>query len=90
MVWNEFSMAEGSQVATISCQDNVDLFFFNAARIIHHEFVLEGMSVYSHYYLGVMEHLYARMCCGRNEQLRNNPWWLLHDNMPTRCTVNVN
>jgi methionyl-tRNA synthetase len=36
-----------------------------------------------------MERLYMDMRCARNKQLRNNPWLLLHDNMPTRCAVNV-
>jgi hypothetical protein len=47
VAWNEFSSAEGSQVATIACQDNVDPFFFYAARNIHHEFGPEGIRVSS-------------------------------------------
>jgi len=64
-------------------------FFFYAARNIHQKFVPEGIRVYSHYYLGAMKCLYMHMCCARNKQLRNNPWLLLHDNMPTHCALNV-
>jgi hypothetical protein len=58
-VRNEFSPAEESQVAKIACQDNAD-HFLDAARITHCEFVPESTTVNSHYYLGVMERLYAR------------------------------
>jgi len=88
MACNKFSSAEGSQVSTITCQDNVDLFFY-AARNIHQKFVPEGIRVYSHCYLGAMERFYMHMRCARNKQLRNNPWLLLHDNMPTHCALNV-
>jgi hypothetical protein len=52
MAWNEFSPAEESQVAKIVSRHCWS--FFNAAGIIHHEFVPEGTTVKSHYYLGVM------------------------------------
>jgi hypothetical protein len=61
------------------------IFFFYVARNIHQKFVPEGIKVYSHYYLGAMERLYMHMRFARNKQLRNNPWLLLHDNMPTHC-----
>jgi len=65
------------------------IFFLYGARIIHNKFVPEGIRVYSHCYLGVMEHLYMHVRCARNEQLRNNPGLLLHNNMLAYCAVNV-
>ena len=52
MAWNEFSLAEESHVANIPCEANAEC-FLDAARFIHCDFVPEGATVNSHYYLAV-------------------------------------
>jgi hypothetical protein len=52
MALNEFSISEESHVANTACEANADC-FLNAAGIIHHDFVSEGTTVNSHYYLEV-------------------------------------
>ena len=62
--------------------------FFNADRITHSKFVHEGTTVYSHYYLGVMERLHACVRHVSNGQFHSDSWLLSHD-VPTHCTLNV-
>jgi hypothetical protein len=65
--------AEGIQIAEIACQDIANRFCY-AAGITYREFVTDGITVNTHSYLDVMEHLYARMHHVRCEQLRNYSW----------------
>jgi len=63
--------------------------FVDDARIIHPEFVPEGTTVNSHWYLGVMNCLPTRMCSVRNEQFWNHSWLLSRDNATALCASNV-
>lgn len=81
MVLNEFSLAE--ERLQKSHIKTVFIVFVSAARIIHCEFVPEGITVNSHYYIELMECLYTRIHHVKNEHFRNSSSLLLHDNMPS-------
>jgi hypothetical protein len=62
---------------------------FDIRGIMHKEFVPQGTTVNSHYYLGVMQRLYERMRRVRRDLFDTNSWLLLHDNAPSHCALNV-
>jgi hypothetical protein len=62
--------------------------FFNSKGIIHKEFVSEGMSVNSEYYLEVLKCLLASIKRMRPD-LELSPWQLSHDNASAHTAINV-
>ena len=60
--------------------------FLDSKGIIHKEFLPEGQTVNAHYYLGVLNRLWARILQIRPEYREQGSWSLFHDNAPTHKT----
>jgi hypothetical protein len=61
--------------------------FFDSKGIIHQEFLPEGQTVNSDYYLGVLNRLWARILRIRPEYREQGSWLILHDSAPPPPTI---
>jgi len=63
--------------------------FFDWQSVIHKEFVLEGETINTVYYKGVMERPLNRTWHVRPGTCESGDWFLLHDNTPSHNATNV-
>jgi hypothetical protein len=62
MVWRSARLSSSKKIRLQKSRVKTTLIvFFDIGGMIHKEFVPQGTTVNSHYYLGVMQRLYERM-----------------------------
>lgn len=65
------------------------LVFFDIRGIVHHEYLPEGQTVNSNFYVNVLKRLMSRVRRVRRNLCNDDGWLLHHDNAPAHSAINV-
>ena len=88
-----FEKAQNSLPRKVRLQNSkvktMPITFFDSGRMIHKAFVPKGSTVNGQYYLGVMQHLLARIRRVRPQYKARGSCSLLHDNAPAHKCIFV-
>jgi hypothetical protein len=72
----------------VECESHIDgVFFFGIEGVVHREFLCQGQTVNSWYYLEVLKHLSENVKRKRPQLWRNSSWFLHHDSAPAHVSL---
>jgi hypothetical protein len=86
--WKTFADNKKGVAGQVEYESQADS-FFNIGGVVHHEFLCQGQTVNRWYYLKVLKSLRENIRRERPQLLRNNSWFLHHDNAPAHASLPI-